>query len=245
MVMSDQPDWDLDDDRLRRSGTVKWTYQAADVLPAWVAEMDVAMAPVIRAAVDDALDRGMVGYPPLDQVSGLGDATAGFLSRRFGLNIDAAQVVSCGDVMAGVKLALELLCDKAPVVVPLPAYPPFLEVAQVTGRALFTVPCQGTTLDVEAIGDALAAGARTVLLSTPHNPLGRVFDAEELAALRDGPHPRRPGDQRRDPCAAGAGRRPAHPVRRDRRHRRPRRHGVRRVEGVEPARAQVRPADRR
>ncbi len=179
------PDWDLDDERLRRSGTVKWTHSGPDVLPAWVAEMDVVMAPVIRAALDDALDRGMTGYPPQDRVSGLGEATAGFLARRFSLDVDPARVVSCGDVMAGIRLVLEVLCERAPVVVPVPAYPPFLEVPEVSGRRLVTVPCREQALDIEAIGAALADGARTVLLSTPHNPLGRAFDATELAALRD------------------------------------------------------------
>jgi cystathionine beta-lyase len=40
-------------------------------------------------------------------------------------------------------------------------------------------------LDLGAIDDALAAGARAVLLCSPHNPTGRVFTAEELGALAE------------------------------------------------------------
>ena len=40
-----------------------------------------------------------------------------------------------------------------------------------------------TRLDLEAVDAALAAGARAVLLCSPHNPTGRVFDLEELAQL--------------------------------------------------------------
>lgn len=186
------PDWDLDDERLRRSGVVKWTYPAADVIPAWVAEMDVALAPAVRAALDDALDRNMTGYPPEDRVSGLGEATAAFAQRRLGLSTPPERVISCGDVMAGVRLIVETLCAPAPIVVPTPAYPPFLELPEVTGRELVTVPCRDGTadpsrseLDLDGIGHALAAGARTVLLSAPHNPLGRAFTRPELEALRD------------------------------------------------------------
>jgi cystathionine beta-lyase len=88
-------------------------------------------------------------------------------------------------VVAGIRLVLDVLCEPAPVVVPTPAYPPFLDLPQITGRALITVPCRGGELDLEAIDEALAAGARTVLLSAPHNPLGRAFTAAELGALRD------------------------------------------------------------
>ncbi len=186
---AEAPDWDLDDATLRRAGSVKWTYAEPDVLPAWVAEMDVATAPVVRAALHDAVDRGVTGYPPMDRDTGLGEATSAFLGRRFELAVEADRVVSCGDVMAGVRLVLETLCEPAPVVVPVPAYPPFLEVPAVTGRTLVTVPCRdggpSPGLDVEGIGAALAAGARTVLLSAPHNPLGRAFTRAELEALRD------------------------------------------------------------
>jgi cystathionine beta-lyase len=92
--------------------------------------------------------------------------------------------------MAGVRVALEALCEPAPVVVPVPSYPPFLDVVPLTGRVLVPVACatDGSgrpALDLDAIGAALASGARTVLLSNPHNPLGRAFDRSELEGLRD------------------------------------------------------------
>ena len=190
----DLPDWDLTDAELRAAGSVKWTWDGPDVLPAWVAEMDVRPAPVVLAAVQDAVGRGMFGYPPRDDVTGLPEATAAFLHRRFGLAVDPDRVVLCGDVMAGVRLTLDALCEPAPVVVPVPSYPPFLDVVPLTGRVMVPVPCTTTTstgtgtlpaLDLDAIAAALAAGARTVLLAQPHNPLGRAFSRAELEALRD------------------------------------------------------------
>jgi len=73
-------------------------------------------------------------------------------------------------------------------VVPTPTYPPFLDVVPLTGRRLVPVPCiwgERPALDLEGIRAALAAGARTVLLSAPHNPLGRVWTVQELIQLRD------------------------------------------------------------
>ncbi len=183
------PDFDLTDDELRATGSVKWTWADPDVLPAWVAEMDVRPCPVIADALRTALDHGELGYPSRDAHYGLPEATAGFLLRRFGHAVDPGSVLSCGDVMAGVRLALDVLCEQAPVVVPTPAYPPFLDIVPVTGRELVTAPAATdagrVTFDLERIGTALAAGARTVLIAQPHNPLGRAYTAEELQRLRD------------------------------------------------------------
>lgn len=184
-----KPDFDLTDDELRAAASVKWTWAPPDVLPAWVAEMDVRPCPAVADALAEALRRGTLGYPAPDSHFGLPEATAAFLERRFGHRVDPALVFSCGDVMAGVRLVLETLCEPAPVVTPVPAYPPFLQIAGLTGRRLVTVPMATdagrSTLDLDGIADALAAGARTVLLAQPHNPVGRAYRAEELQALRD------------------------------------------------------------
>jgi cystathionine beta-lyase len=183
------PDFDLTDEQLRASGSMKWLLPARGVVAAWVAEMDVAPCPAVATAVHEAVDAGGFGYPPLDRDSALPDATAAFLGKRFGWEVDPVAVVSTGDVMAGVMLVLNVLCEPGPVVVPVPAYPPFLAAVPLTGHELALVPCIESggrpALDLEGIAAALAAGARTVLLANPHNPLGRAFTVAELEGLRD------------------------------------------------------------
>jgi len=188
---ADRPDFDLTDARLRRAGSVKWTMAGPEVLPAWVAELDVALCPAVRAALHAGIDDGTVGYPALDADTDLPEATADFLGDRFGWTIDPGRVITVGDVMAGVLLALRALCEPAPVVVPVPAYPPFLAVVPWSGLELVTVPMleptaqAGWALDLGAIEQALIAGARTVLLANPHNPTGRCFTRPELEGLRE------------------------------------------------------------
>jgi cysteine-S-conjugate beta-lyase len=185
----DRPDFDVSDQELRASGSVKWTWAGPGVLPAWVAEMDVRACPAVARAVHDAVDRGAFGYPGADRDTELPQACAEFAGHRLGLRVPPERVVLCGDVMAGIRLALDTLCDPGPVVVPVPSYPPFLSVVPLTGRKLVTLDCTGPPerpgLDLDAIGRALADGARTVLLSQPHNPLGRAFTPAELTGLRD------------------------------------------------------------
>jgi cystathionine beta-lyase len=67
-----------------------------------------------------------------------------------------------------------------------PVYHPFFSVPVEHGRAVVQVPLTGDGgLDLPGIDAALVAGARAVLLCSPHNPTGRVWSAAELHALDD------------------------------------------------------------
>lgn len=180
---------DLTDDEARRALVCKWGCVGEHELPAWVAEMDYAPAPPVLSAVQEALGRGMTGYPRFGAGGALGSAYAGFADRHYGWTVDPEQVIAVSDVTAGIRLALDVLSDPAPVVLPTPAYPPQLDVSGVTGRDLVPVPLSpdapDAALDLDGIDRALAGGARTVLLTQPQNPLGRVYRRSELEGLRD------------------------------------------------------------
>jgi cystathionine beta-lyase len=184
-----QPLRDLTDDEARRALVLKWGSVDPDVIPAWIAEMDYALAPPVVAALRAAVDSGVTGYPAFAPGDSLGTSYAGFARRHYGQDVDPTQVLPVSDVTAGIRLALDVLSDPAPMVLCTPAYPPQLHVAQVTGRELVEVPSdpdgREAGLDLRGVERALAAGARTVLLTQPHNPLGRVYSRDELEQLRD------------------------------------------------------------
>jgi len=179
---------DLSVASLVRRGSVKWSLHGPGVLAAWIAEMDFALAPPVRRALEEAVQRGFTGYPPHDEDSGIPEALAGWLQAAFGWAVDPAGVRLVGDVLAGIRIAIEALSAPAsPVVVPTPSYPPFFEVVKVAGRDVVEVPLlrerESYRLDLDGIDRALGRGAGTVILCNPHNPLGRVFGREELAGL--------------------------------------------------------------
>jgi cysteine-S-conjugate beta-lyase len=188
-VAAARPDFEaVDVARLRRRRTVKWTLYGPDVLAAWVAEMDFDVAPEVRAALSDAIDREDFGYVEGD-LSELTTACASFLASAFDWDVSPARVFPVADVLSGIAGALDLhVAPGSAVVVPTPAYPPFFEVVELTGRPALRVPfvtaADGrATLDLGAIDDALRRGARAVLLCNPHNPTGRAFVLDELRAL--------------------------------------------------------------
>ncbi len=166
---------------------MKWSLYGPDVLAAWVAEMDFDVAPPVRAALADAVEREDFGYVMAD----LGELTtscADFIAASTGWSVPTSRVFPVADVLTGVSAAIDRFAPPgSPVVVPTPAYPPFFEVVALTGRPVLEAPMvleRGRwSLDLDRIDAHLADGARTVLLCSPHNPTGRVFDADELAAL--------------------------------------------------------------
>ena len=180
---------DLTDDEARRAIVLKWGTVEPDVLPAWVAEMDYALAPPVREALLDAVNTGVTGYPVFDPGGRLGEAYAGFAARHFGQRLDPTHVIGTVDVTAGVRVALDVLSDPGPMVLPLPAYHPQLDVAQITGRERWDLPvdpdADTAMFDLDRLDRLFADGARTLLLTQPHNPCGHVYTREELEGIRD------------------------------------------------------------
>ncbi|WP_183094680.1 MalY/PatB family protein [Nocardioides stalactiti] len=180
---------DRTEDELRYALPCKWGLVDEDVLPAWVAETDYAWAPPIAAALSDAVARGLTGYPDFDEGGPLGVAYAGFARRQWGHEVDPSWVIPTSDVTAGVRLALDMLSAPGPVVMPIPGYPPQLSIAQITGRErvdLVVDPdAERAEIDLDQLDRLFAAGARTLLLTQPHNPWGRVFTRAELEGIRD------------------------------------------------------------
>ncbi|MBA3783719.1 MAG: aminotransferase class I/II-fold pyridoxal phosphate-dependent enzyme [Nocardioides sp.] len=180
---------DFTDDEARRALVLKWGMAAADEIPAWVAEMDYALAPPVAEALAEAVALGMTGYPPFETGGELGKAYAGFAARHYDQDVDPGQVLPVVDVTAGVRFALDVLSDEGPMVMPGPAYSPQLEVAQVTGRErvdlLLDPDADRAEIDLDHLDRLFADGARTLLLTQPHNPWGRVFTRAELEGIRD------------------------------------------------------------
>ena len=183
-----RPVIDLTDEQARRALRLKWGTVPADVIPAWVAEMDYAVDPVVMEAVQRALADGVTGYP-LERDPALGESYAAWAGRHFGWAPSPESVREVVDVTAGVRLAIDVLSDQGGVVFPTPGYNAQHGLAGITGRRehLLEVPASAerAEIDLDRLDRLLAEGARTLILTQPHNPWGRVFTRAELEAIRD------------------------------------------------------------
>ncbi|MGA8257541.1 MAG: aminotransferase class I/II-fold pyridoxal phosphate-dependent enzyme [Nocardioides sp.] len=180
---------DLTDEEARRALVCKWGQVDADVIPAWVAEMDYAIAEPITEALQRAVADGMTGYPRLQPGDALNLAYADFARRQFGHDVDPDRVLPTVDVTAGVRLALDVVAGPGGLVMPLPGYAPQLDMAAITGRQRFDLvvdaDAERAELDLDQLEHHFKSGARALLLTQPHNPWGRVFSRAELEGVRD------------------------------------------------------------
>ena len=176
---------DLSLELLRARRSAKWTRYEPDVLPAFVAEMDFALALPIREVLQQAIARDDTGYAMPGR---LAEAFTGFAAERFGWQVDPAGVRLVADVVSGIGELLRALTEPGDgVVVSPPVYPPFFSVTRTTGRRVVEAPLQasadGWRLDLDALERAFAAGARVYLLCHPHNPTGTSFGRGQLEAV--------------------------------------------------------------
>ncbi|GAB2641344.1 aminotransferase class I/II-fold pyridoxal phosphate-dependent enzyme [Nocardioides ginkgobilobae] len=183
---------DYTDAEARAALPLKWGRAPEGTIPAWVAEMDYAPAPAIAAAVQAGVAKGVLGYPPYADhpvVTGLEESFRGFAQRHWSWEVPEGTSTVTADVITGLRLVLETLCPPGPVVIPLPCYPPFRSVVALAGREAAYVEldpdAETATLDLAAVERHFEAGARTLLLCSPHNPTGRVWTRAELEAVRD------------------------------------------------------------
>jgi cysteine-S-conjugate beta-lyase len=180
----------LTEDALRSAGSLKWT-RYGDAIGAFVAEMDFGTAPAVTAALHRAVDEARFGYLPTAAARAMAQACAGWQARRYGWAVDEARVFPLPDVLAGLQVAIEHFAPAgSPVVLPTPAYMPFLRLPGLLHREVVEVPLVPgddgrPTYDLDALDRAFAAGGRLLVHVNPHNPTGRVFTAAEQLALAE------------------------------------------------------------
>jgi cystathionine beta-lyase len=174
-------------DALRERRSVKWRLYGPDILPLWVAEMDVVPAEPIQRAVIDAVRRGDTGYPwAPDYAEGL----AQFAAARWDWHPEPTAMSIVPDVMQGVVELLKVLTSPGDaVVVNSPVYPPFFDFVSHLGRRVVEAPLgDDGRLDLasveQALGETTREGDRAAyLLCNPQNPTGAAHTAAELTAV--------------------------------------------------------------
>ena len=174
---------DFDIPTLRGRRTNKWHKFPADVLPAWVADMDFGVAPAITAALQRLTDNQEYGYAARDGV--LAASFARRMASRFNWHTDPADTIALGDlVQASFSSVMAFSEPGDGILLQLPSYPPFMGAIQDTGRRLLGNPMRddGTQwlLDLPTTVDPRL---RMMIFCHPQNPTGRCFTRTELEAV--------------------------------------------------------------
>lgn len=169
------------------TGSLKWDkYRGRDVLPFWVADMDFRSPPEVIEALHQRADHGIFGYTsPYAEVE---DAVLNDLRDRHGVHAERDWLIWMPGLVPALNTAARAFAgDGEEILTCTPVYPPFLSAPGFQGRQLKAAAlCQENgrwTFDFDALEAAVTPATRAFYLCNPHNPVGRVYDEEELEAV--------------------------------------------------------------
>ncbi|MCY4058191.1 MAG: PatB family C-S lyase [Gammaproteobacteria bacterium] len=173
----------------RGTSSEKWEkYAGRDVLPLWVADMDLPTAPFVLDAVRERLEHPILGYtaPPGRMV----EAFVAWLQRRYGWRVDEEWLVWIPGIAPGFNVAARAAATEGQdLVIPAPVYGPILKVPANVGLRGVVSPLALNRgrweMDVDDLAATVSSETAAILFCNPQNPTGRVYDPDELEAVAE------------------------------------------------------------
>ena len=163
--------------------------QGRSIIHLGIGEPDFDTPAYIRKAADAALDAGYTHYGPAAGLPEFRKLIASTWRQRRGLACEAANVV----VTPGAKpilffTMLATLEAGDEVLIPSPAFPNYVSIAEFLGARVVPVPLvaeRGFDLDLTALAARITSRTRMILLNSPHNPTGGVLPRATLEAVAE------------------------------------------------------------
>jgi len=158
-----------------------------DVLPMWVADMDIETPACVRDAVKQRAEHPVYGYEEMPRSAF--EAQCGWMARRHGLALEPGELFYSHSVVASIAAAIAAFTEPGDeVVVQPPIYPPFVSAVRHSGRTVLSNPLRTDAegiyrFDLEGLEKQITPKTKLLLLCSPHNPVGRVWERQELEAL--------------------------------------------------------------
>ena len=174
--------------------SVKWdglesTFGSDGLLPLWVADMDFRVDEKIRKAVSEYMDRGIYGYYAVPD--SYYEAFIDWEQEEHGLKVERDWIRYSPGVVSGFNFALQVLTEPGDaVIVNTPVYYPFLHAVENNNRRLICSELINDGgryyIDFEDFEERIVKNnVRAFILCSPHNPVSRVWSADELKKLLD------------------------------------------------------------
>lgn len=176
------------------TGSFKWDFirrrYGDDVLPMWVADMDFVTCPKVIERLRIRVDHGIFGYTV--RGSDYVDSIVRWYRRRYGVELDRDWVVHGPGVVPMIAFLINALTQPGDgIVIQPPVYPPFFRVVENNARRLVlnrltvseTNGRQVWRMDLENLRAVVDEKVKMIIISNPHNPVGRVWSEGELREL--------------------------------------------------------------
>ena len=186
--------WNFDDP-VKREGTncIKYDrreeiFGRKDIIPMWVADMDFNAPDFITEALHNQLNHKIFGYSfrPPEYYSSIIEWTRG----RHNWTIEKEWIIFTPGIVPALNFCtLAFTKPGDSIIVQPPVYFPFFSAVLAHGRTLVYNKLNEEdgrwVMDIEALTRSIDEKTRMIIISNPHNPVGRVWTSEELKELGD------------------------------------------------------------
>ena len=186
--------WNFDDVPQREgTNSIKFdlrkeTFGAPDVIPMWVADMDFRTPEFIISALENRLKHEILGYSFRSQ--SYFSSIINWLKNRHGWQVEKEWICFSPGIVPALNfctLAFTQTGDE--IIVQPPVYFPFFSAAESHGRNLkynrLTESEGKWCMDFNSLINGINSKTKMIIISNPHNPIGRVWTPEELGSLAD------------------------------------------------------------
>ncbi len=185
--------FDENNDR-KHSDSVKWDTSVITALggnrdaePFWVADMEFSPPPAVTEALKTRVSHPVLGYPmsPKELIT----VFCSWLIQKHNWKVPKENVTFTPGLLTGVASSIRILSKAGEgIIVQTPAYNPFFTIIEKSGRTVVRNPLlqQENTfhIDFKNLEKSLADPVNTILLlCSPHNPAGRVWNYSELTKI--------------------------------------------------------------
>ncbi len=179
------------------TNSIKWEYYQdfipaapAGALPLWVADMDFPCAEPIIKALRKRVDHRVFGYSNFrtDQYM---SAVTGWFKRRFDWAIDADNIFYSPGIVTAIAVLINILTKPGEgILIQRPVYYPFAQKIEANGRQVINNPLIYSdgrySVNFYDLEQKIALeNTRGMILCSPHNPVGRVFNSDELKKIAE------------------------------------------------------------
>lgn len=186
--------WNFDEPTLREgTNCIKYdrreeVFGNKDIIPMWVADMDFRTPEFVTSALRDQLKNEIYGYSfrPPEYYSSIID----WLKGRHNWSTAKEWITFTPGIVPALNFcALAFTQPGDKIIVQPPVYFPFFSAVESHGRTLVHNQLKEEDgrwiMDYESLADSIDSKTRMIIISNPHNPVGRVWTREELIDLAD------------------------------------------------------------
>jgi len=186
--------WNFDE-AVSREGTncVKYdlrkeTFGSDELIPMWVADMDFRTPDFIISALRKRLEHEILGYSfrPSEYYASI----SSWLLKRHNWEVPHEWISFCPGIVPALNLCtLAFTRPGESIIVQPPVYFPFFSAVENHGRNLIYNQLKEAgdrwEMDFESLVKSLTPATKMIIISNPHNPVGRAWSSDELVQLAD------------------------------------------------------------